>query len=72
MTQKEMIVIMLGDIVSDVNDYFYNDETDEVWYWDGDYKVCTPFNDFVELAFDKWRGNDCGKTSSRDRVNGLF
>ena len=54
MTQKEMIVTMLGDYVSPHNDYFYDEETDEAWYWKGDCKVCTPFDDFVKLAFDKW------------------
>lgn len=55
MTQKEMIVAMLGDYASPVHDYMYNPETDEAWYWNGDCKVCTPFDDFVKLAFDKWK-----------------
>ena len=58
MTQKEMIVAMLGDYVSPVHDYMYSSETDEAWYWNGDCKVCTPFNEFVELAFECWRGTE--------------
>lgn len=57
MSQKSMIVAMLGNYVSDVNDYFYDDETDEVWYWNGDCKVCTSFDEFVFLAYDKWSGS---------------
>lgn len=58
MTMTDAIVAMLGDYVSDVNDYFYDNETNEVWYWNGDCKVCTPFEDFVRLAFDRWGERD--------------
>lgn len=61
MSLKSMIVAILSDYVSSVNDYFYDDETDEVWYWSGDIKVCTPFNEFVALAYDKWMAADAKK-----------
>ena len=54
MSIKQAIVAMLGDYVSDIWDFFYDESTDEVWRWDGENKVCTPFDDFVILAYDKW------------------
>ena len=53
LTTMDMIVAILGDILK--KEYFYNADTDEVYYYrDDNVQVVTPFNTFVSLAFDKW------------------
>ena len=54
MTVTDAIVAMLGDYVSDVHDFLWDKENQEVFYWRGDTKVCMSFDEFVKLAYDKW------------------
>ena len=53
MTQTDMIVAVLGDMLFD-KDYFFNKETNEVFYWNGEYRVVTPLEDFINLSYEKW------------------
>lgn len=53
-SMTDAIVAMLGDYVSDIHDFLYDEENNEVFYWRGSDKVCMSFEQFVKLAYDKW------------------